>query len=46
MLAGLFGAKNVGGTRGRPKNVVVGLGAGEFEVLCTAVNRFVNGIWS
>lgn len=33
MFAGLEGAKNVGGTRGRPKEVVA-LGAGEFEVLC------------
>lgn len=49
MLAGLFGAKNVGGTSGRPKNEVVGLGAGELEVLCTAGKKFVNGIriwWS
>ena len=34
MFAGLEGAKNVGGTRGRPKKEVVALGAGEFEVLC------------
>ena len=46
MLAGLFGAKNVGGVSGRPKNEVVGLGAGEFEVLCTGGKRCVNGIWS
>ena len=45
MLTGLFGAKNVGGTSGRPKNEVVGLGAGEFEVLCPAGKRFVKGIW-
>ena len=45
MFAGLEGAKNVGGMRGRPKKEVVGLAAGEFEVVCDAGKRFVNWIW-
>ena len=45
MLAGLEDAKNVGGMRGRSKKEVVGLGAGEFKVLCDAGKRFVNWIW-
>lgn len=49
IFVGLFGAKNVGGTRGRPKKEGVeleeALMAGPLEGFWVVERKYANGVW-